>query len=163
MPRLQPRLPGHMAQEGGRRRGVARGETSPFTSLDSAVFRPSSRSFQSLDSNFSMVGITVHAGRYRGQQSNVGGEDSQVSTALGCVPRRRVALPIMQLCKNDKGPEGTGAGESPKGHSETFLTLLQVPVEVQLLLAADGWLKGRAPGLQRIAGGRAGLLRHTQH
>jgi len=45
------------------------GETSPFTSLDSAVFRPSSRSFQSLDSNFSMVGITVRAGRDRGQQS----------------------------------------------------------------------------------------------
>jgi len=49
-----------------------------------------------------------------------------------------------------------------RSHSEAFLTLLQVPVEVQLLLAAAGRLEGRAPGLQRIAGRRAGLLRHAQ-
>lgn len=53
-----------MAEVGGR------GKTSPFTSLDSAVFRPSSRSFQSQDSNFSMVGITAHASRHRGQRDN---------------------------------------------------------------------------------------------
>lgn len=94
------------APEGGsEHRGGTEG-TSPFTSLVSAAFRPSSLSFQSLESNFSMVGITVPISRHRSQQSRVGrGEPGEHSLKL-----RTVALPIPIHSKN-------------RGVPETFLTL----------------------------------------
>lgn len=95
---LPPALVGNAAFPAGTPEGGCWRWIPPFTSLDSAVFRPSSRSFQSLDSSFSMVGIT--GGRGQGQ----GGEDNQVSSSQSSAPRLG---PSHSSGKTLRGPKGS--------------------------------------------------------